>query len=311
MEIDSKNKGRKPNKYWNKDKCKEAALRYEHSSDFKRDYPSAYHKCAQNGWLKEIGSHFIPKGNRYKRFIYAYEFSDNTVYVGLTYNIEKRNISHNKSGSVFEHILSTGCKYNFVIHTPTPVKPEEAQILEEYYLKYYIDRGWTPLNKSKTGSIGCGIVKWSFEDCFKEALKFQSRQDFCNQSGSAYAASLRNNWIEDVCSHMVLLKKPAGFYKIKENCIEEALKYESITQLQNGCSAAYKSITKNNWNIEAFNHMKIKKQPDGYYTIEKCIDIAKSCTDLKEMKLKYCTAIRKIWVNKWMDQIKEIFKNKE
>ncbi len=39
-------------------------------------------------------------GNKFKRCIYAYEFSDNYVYVGLTLNLDKRNNRHLKKNSL-------------------------------------------------------------------------------------------------------------------------------------------------------------------------------------------------------------------
>lgn len=298
---------RKPNNYWTKEKCEEIAKLYDNHGDFRLYDDSAVCAARRLKCYSEITSHFIVKGSKHARFIYSYEFLDNHVYVGLTYNLNERQAKHAITGSVYEHCVRTNCRYNFVVHTEKPVEPEIAKILEEECLKKYVMEGWIPLNKVKTGSTGGDIIKWNFEECFKEALKFNSRQEFYKKSPSAYSSSLKNKWMDKVCGHMVILKKPSGFYKTKDNCIEEALKCESRSELQSSCSAAYKSIIKNNWSIEAFQHMKIKKQPRGYYTLEKCIEIAKNCNHMNDIRVNYGTAYNKIFKNKWYDKIKENF----
>ena len=48
-------------------------------------------------------SHMLKNTDNDKRCIYAYEFIDNNVYVGLTKNIITRNRQHMKKGSVYEY----------------------------------------------------------------------------------------------------------------------------------------------------------------------------------------------------------------
>jgi len=49
-------------------------------------------------------------GNKYKKCIYSYEFSDSYFYVGLTYNIDIRQKRRNsdKNDVITKHILKTG-----------------------------------------------------------------------------------------------------------------------------------------------------------------------------------------------------------
>ena len=79
---------------WTKEKCLEEALKYNSRTDFFNSNGSAYNRSIRNGWLDEICSHMMVIGNLKKRAIYCFEFEDNHVYVGLTYNINKRRNEH-------------------------------------------------------------------------------------------------------------------------------------------------------------------------------------------------------------------------
>jgi len=55
-------------------------------------------------------------------------------------------------------------------------------------------------------------------------------------------------------------RKPRGYWKVKENCLEEARKYSSKTELQKACGGAHASIQKNGWMDEACEHMPEKEK---------------------------------------------------
>ena len=46
---------------------------------------------------------------------------------------------------------------------------------------------------------------WTKEECQTEALKYIYKKDFIKQSYGSYQASLRNKWIDEICSHMIPL----------------------------------------------------------------------------------------------------------
>ena len=197
----------KPRGYWNKERCAKEALKYKNTTEFVENCKSAYAIAWKNNWLEEITNHFEVRGSTHKRFIYAYEFPDNHVYVGLTYNIKERELSHNKKGSVFEHAKATGIEPVFVQITQEPVPVEKAIELEEYYLNEYISKGWTKLNKVKTGSIGGNTLMWDYESCKKEALNYNYKSDFKKAKAGAFSAAWRLGFLEEICSHMKIKGK--------------------------------------------------------------------------------------------------------
>ena len=67
--------------------------------------------------------------------------------------------------------------------------------------------------------------KWSFENIQKEALKFQTRKQFQNESGSAYQAARKMGVIDEVCSHM-----QSRFRWAFELVQKESLKYKTRSE---------------------------------------------------------------------------------
>jgi hypothetical protein len=43
---------------------------------------------------------------------------------------------------------------------------------------------------------------WTFDKCKEEALKYNIKELFKNSAG-AYNAARRNNWMVEICSHMI------------------------------------------------------------------------------------------------------------
>lgn len=192
---------------WSLSKCREEASKYENKTDFQRYSSAAYSAAKRYKWLQEVTSTYEILGNSDKRFIYAYEFSDNSAYIGLTYNISKRKINHSKEGTVFKYSIEKGIIPIFKQLIFESVDIEKAKELEQFYLEQYIFKGWVILNKAKTGGLGGNTIKWNYEACKKEALKYETRNKFKVNSKGAYASAAKNGWRTDICSHMKVLRR--------------------------------------------------------------------------------------------------------
>jgi len=186
------------NNYWTKEKCQEITLKYNTRSEFCKNNRSAYDCALKNNWLNDICSHMKICGTLYSRLVYLFEFSDNSVYVGLTYNYEKRYKDHlttDISSSVYKHIKETGllplCK-----KLTEYINIKNAMKLEIYYIKYYKDLGYNVLNKTKGGEYGGGYFKCNYETCKKEAEKY-TRKDFRKYKRYSYDKSKKEGWIKD------------------------------------------------------------------------------------------------------------------
>jgi len=207
--------------YWTKNRCHEEAKKYIEKKDFREKSPSAYSTSIKNKWTCDICSHMNKSNNNSKRCIYVYEFSDNHAYIGLTNNLKRRKRDHTKFGSVFNHIQKSKL-IPTLIQLTLFLEVEVAKIQEENYVINYKNDDWIILNKTKTGSIGSNIVKWSKEKCHEKSLKHNYRTDFQKNNSSAYQSAQKNKWLDDICSHMKKKK-----YKHKKYWTNEKIKRRS------------------------------------------------------------------------------------
>lgn len=252
---------RKRNGFWNKENCIIDAKKYIHRSEWFKKSSSAYTASHKNGWLDECCKHMEVIGNRFKRMIYAFEFSDKSVYIGLTYNSEIREAQHlnptqRKKSAVYEYIKKTNLQPKFIELT-SYVDKDQAIINENKFVEQYKAEGWNILNKNKTGSIGGGggnILKWTYETCKSDALKYQIKNEWRINSSRAYCVACKNNWLEECCIHMIEINKPKNYWKI-EMCKIDALKYNHKIEWKKNSPGAYDSALNNKWVDECTKHM--------------------------------------------------------
>ncbi len=240
-----------------KEQCQKEALKYKTRTNFCRGSRSFYNKSRNSDWLDEICSHMISQGNRFNRCIYAYEFSDNNVYIGLTYNLKNRHYRHmniQKNSSVLKHINKTNLVPKLIQLTDY-VSIDDASILEGEFISIYKNNGWFILNRIKSGGLGGIRLKWTKDKCQKEALKYKTKSEFAKNSPSAYSSANKHNFLNEICYHMKEIKKPNGYW-VKEECIKEALKYTKIAQYYKKSKGSYNSAKRNGWLNEICSHMK-------------------------------------------------------
>ncbi len=175
--------------------------------------------------------------------IYAYEFSDNCVYAGLTCRSKSRERDHEYEGPVAEHSAKTGLVPNKRV-LESGIGPDQARIAEIQAIRCYRASGWTVLNKKDGGELGgfkkpkydyakvLELAKSSGVDCIS---KFQRLSPECD---SAY------NWC--VLNGMTgCLKKDMGWPEhkdhkwTKEKVIAEASKYSSVKEWRKANVASY------------------------------------------------------------------------
>jgi len=140
------------NIHWTIEKCKLESLKYNNRTDFQNKSKGAYEFAKRNKILHKICSHMIKLGNKYKRCIYAFEFNDNHVYIGLTYNLEKRKNQHLKKGTVYNYLNNNS---TYVLKQLSDyIDVFDAMKLEEKYISTYENEGWYILNIQRISTIG-------------------------------------------------------------------------------------------------------------------------------------------------------------
>jgi hypothetical protein len=241
----------KPKGYWTYEKCKELALSCKTKLDFIKYKGSAYNIALENGWLDDICSHFELLGNNKKRCIYAYEFSNKVVYVGLTYNFEARWVKRMKDENDIVKIYID--KTNEIpkrIKLTDYIDVYEASIKEGTILKEYINKGWSILNRAKTGSVGGNNRIWTYEKCKEEALKYETYKEFKENNYNCYAAIYKNNWQSELLSHLKHIKRLNGFWN-EDECYKASKECNGRKDFYKKYRGAYAASIKNNW-IEKF-----------------------------------------------------------
>ena len=236
---------RKPADYWNYERCKYEALKYESRSEFMIINNSAYRSSIKNGWLDELCSHMIPVGNLHKRSVYLYEFEDGNVYIGLTMDINKRHYTHMKrNGRVYNHIQKTGLIPKFTYGEYIDVI--DAQQLEIELIKQYKnDSNYHVLNKSNGGEIGNATIL-SYSMCLEISSKYDKMSIFKKEKYKIYKMCDENNWLVDICSHMTCDIKEKIIYNY-DKCKELSLLCKNRRMFKNIYSTAYRKSIKNDW----------------------------------------------------------------
>ena len=143
-------------KKWTKQECINLALNYNNVGDFLKFQRNCYQFSRKYGWLKEITLHMKPKNQlKFPRFIYAWKFKDNHIYIGLTKNKyirEKLRLKDNND-PINLHISKTLLIPKYIRLTEF-IPAEEAQIKEIEFIENYTNNGWILLNRNKGGSLG-------------------------------------------------------------------------------------------------------------------------------------------------------------
>jgi len=292
----------KPSNYWNNiNNCKQEALKYKSRIEFENKASGAYDASLRNDWMDEVCSHMIPAGNRYKRMVYVY---DNSVYVGLTFNENSRNYQHfhdivkREKSPVYKKFKETNVNPVYIKITDY-IDVFEAQIIEKETVNKYRNDGWIILNKVRTGGLGGGIILWTKENSLAVAKICNSISEVCDKYPGAYNAIRNNNWIIEAYSHMKILIT----YWTKESCIEDAKRYNTRTKWQYGGGGAYRYARIHGFLNECTTHMKTFSKPMGYWTKERCAEVAKLCLTKGEFKDRFISAYRKCLKNNWAIEI--------
>lgn len=184
------------------EEIKEKAKQYETRMEFKNNDMANYCFAVSHGWLDKVCSHMRIVGDKYKRCVYVYEFSDGFCYVGLTYDINKRHLQH-ISGKNFSKVYEHSKKNNIEIPSPKQlteyVNKDDAAILEGEYVEKYKNNGWKIINVAKTGGLGGKKHKYFKEEitkeyCRKIAEKYETPTKFHRANQTLYRIIKKNGW---------------------------------------------------------------------------------------------------------------------
>lgn len=92
---------------------------------------------------------------------------------------------------------------------------------------------------------------WTDEELREEALKYDTRYEFQMQSPNANRVAHRRGIIDDICSHMKVMRKNWS----DEDLMKEALKYDTKISLKTENQKVYAAIRKRGLEDVCYQHM--------------------------------------------------------
>jgi hypothetical protein len=291
--------------------CKETALKYNDRQVLNDNEGSCYRIITANGW-NELLSHIEYKTTLFQRYIYAFEFPDNHVYVGLTYNLNKRKSDHltsNKSISpVRKHMTDTGLDFTFKNVFGEPFPKEIAGEMESKALNDYINSGWIPLNRTKTGSLGGSQVIWTYDKIKSELVGIETLSEAKKKLPTWVFSTIKKFGWDDLLSK--LLVDVRVLWTI-ETATEELKKYSRRTDIQGNQNGLYKFARKNNLLHLVPRGKPVRKNPlkDKFTkeeVYEKCLTYVTG-EEIKQNDREYYTCAKN---NGWWDDIIKQLKDK-
>ena len=268
--------------FWEeKENTIEESKKYSSRVEFYKKSHGAYTVAKENGWLDEMT--WLNRKNVYKDpvdCVYKYHFTnENAVYIGRTIYPRLRDKQHrirekdtvNKFAK--EHNVEIP-KMEIIEDKLTVVEGAKREI---YWEKYYRDNGFSIINVQPCGSLGFMCRgKWSKEKCFEEARKYKTKSEFRKNASYACEIATKNGWIDEMEWLHTIKQRPNGYWKNKENFLNEARKYRSKKELEKGCLAAYGARRKYGYFEECTWFENRKCLPFGYWKDkEHCIEEAK------------------------------------
>jgi predicted GIY-YIG superfamily endonuclease len=195
---------RKESGYWTYEKLKAEAFKYKSKKEFSEKNSGAVSTAKKMGIWDEITSHMETLGSLYERAVYAWEFPDKSVYVGLTFNLSLRASQHlDEEGKtqVSKYIKQTKLVPVFVLVSDF-VDQKDAQNLENCTIEEYKTKGWNILNKVKAGGLGSCRRKWTYDTLKDEASKYDNVADFKKYSYSAYVSAQKYGFFKELTKDM-------------------------------------------------------------------------------------------------------------
>lgn len=150
--------------YWNKhDNVVNEAKKYNTKNSFQRNSRGAYSSAKKHGWLKEFD--WFENGH----VLYSEEIKERRYSEVLLEAKKYKTKAEFRKNSPSEH--DTAQRYGWI---------KSFDWFEDgHKIRAERDR------------------KWTYEKTKLESLKYASRSQFKIGSGSAYAAALKNNWLDD------------------------------------------------------------------------------------------------------------------
>jgi predicted transcriptional regulator len=254
--------------YWNnKEHCIESAKQFKTIKKWSTAHYGAWENAKKNGWFDECTAHMISN-----KFPAGYWNNKERCIESAKQFKTIKDWSRTNYGA-WENAKKNGWFDECTAHMISNRLPDfywTLELCKQDALKYKTKIEWSKSSKAYKSALNNKWIEectshmiaqkipqsyWTKELCIAEALKYDKIYIWSRNNSSSYKAARTNGWYEECIRHMKKTK-PNGYWDVKENCIEEALKHNGLTKWIKASSSSHKSAKKNGWFDECSAHMK-------------------------------------------------------
>lgn len=149
--------------------------------------------------------------------------------------------------------------------------------------------------------------KWTYDKCYEEAKKYNSRGDYQKYSRTAYNVSYNNKWLDD---YTWFERKPKNVPSLTyEQCMNEARKYSTLSAFRNKSPRHFGASYRNKW-LNDFDWLRKRA-----WTYEECFKVARNFNSKREFEIgksgAYQAARKHGWLKdySWMQESVSDYEN--
>ena len=212
-------------KKWTKETVFEESKKYSSRSEFKKNKSGAFRIAYMNGWLDEMIWLVHPTAKPVK-------WTKEAVFE-----------ESKKHSTVTEFMNNAVTAYSIAKNN-----------------KWLAEMIW--LAPSKRKPSGYWKIK---ENVITESKKYNSVTEFQRKNSRAFDSARLNGWLDEMEWLSKTNRKPAGYWKNKNNVFEESHKYNYRVEFCEGCYLAYITAKNNGWLDEMVWLKKSRNNKKGYW----------------------------------------------
>lgn len=256
-----------PSMFWTKEMCIESALKYKTRLLWHTNEQSAYQIARKNNWMDECTEHMD-------------------------------EMQKPKGYWTKENCIKHALKYNSIKEWRKNVKSS---------IKFIKKNGWMDECTAHMLDTKEKIIKENKKQCLETALRYQTISEWIKNNSRTYALAYAHKWMDECTEHMNKISSTPHNYWTKERCIENALKYKTITEWRKNEKKCHAAAVTKEWYNECLAHM-IKKG-GKYWTKERCFEDVSKYETIELWKINNYEAYYMAYTKKWIIECYNFIKN--
>lgn len=288
--------------YWTKERCMASAARFSTRQEWLEADNSAILAARRRGWFNECCAHMSRLSTRWTK--------EQCMTSAKQYKTRKDWMRHELKlyvSATNNGWLDECCAHMVLLRKKKWTKPECIESAKRFMSKTEWKNGdltaYQSANRNGWLDECCSHMKilrrnaWTKEECIADAKKYHTKKEW-NQSSSAAQIAAKNGWLDECCAHMIKLQTPKGYWTL-ERCKASASIFSTKSAWERGDQRAYQAACKKGWLNQCCGHMQQLKKPNGYWSLERCIESASKFTIRKEWEKNCPSAYAAATSNGW------------